>query len=148
MVVEKVNDGLILYALCWVLEAEQPDLGDLTVTFESFEKAMFAGTDVITQRTVRKHWKRMISEGTLTLLDDGTCTISAEVLANNRIRPTRLAVWDCMERYPDGFTLDIVLESGASNRHSARRVLDDMCSKGLLKKIRREGVVFKPVCEG
>ena len=27
MVVEKVNDGLILYALCWVLEAEQPNLG-------------------------------------------------------------------------------------------------------------------------
>lgn len=148
MLVEKVNDGLILYALCWALETEQPDFGDLTVTFESFKKAMFAGTDVITQRTIRKHWKRMISEGTLTLLDDGTCTIPAEVLANNRIRPARLAVRDCMERYPDGFTLDNVLDSGASNRHSARRVLDDMCSKGLLKKTRCERVVFKPVCEG
>ncbi len=148
MIVEKVNDELILYALCWELGAEQSDFGDLTVTFWSFEKAMFVGTDVTSERTVRKHWKRMVSEGTLTLLDDDTCTISAEVLANNRIRPARLALRNCMERYPDGFTLDNVPDSGASNRHSARRVLDDMCSKGLLKKIRCEGVVFKPVCEG
>ena len=145
---EKINDGLIFWGLRLELEVKQSDVGYLTVTFKSFENAVFGATNLETEKTVLKHWKRMISEGTLTLLDDGTCTIPAEVLANNRIRPARLAVRDCMERYPDGFTLDNVLDSGASNRHSARRVLDDMCSKGLLKKIRCEGVVFKPVCEG
>ena len=82
---EKINDGLIFWGLRLELEVEQSDVGYLTVTFKSFENAVFGATNLETEKTVLKHWKRMISEGTLTLLDDGTCTIPAEVLVNNMI---------------------------------------------------------------
>ena len=102
---EKINDGLIFWGLRLELEVKQSDVGYLTVTFKSFENAVFGATNLETEKTVLKHWKRMISEGTLTLLDDGTCTIPAEVLVNNMIKPAWFAVRDCIERYPNGFKL-------------------------------------------
>lgn len=145
---EKINDGLIFWGLRLELEVEQSDVGYLTVTFKSFENAVFGATNLETEKTVLKHWKRMISEGTLTLLDDGTCTIPAEVLVNNMIKPAWFAVRDCIERYPNGFTLRNVMDFGAPNMHSARRVLDKLCSKGSLKKTKGKAIIFKPVCEG
>ena len=141
---ETINDGLILFALRKEL-GSLPESGDVVVTFDIFRRALCCGLDVGSERTVRRHWKRMISEGSLVRKDECTCVLPVRALMNNRIRPARFAVRECMDYYPEGFSLNDVMDSGAPSEHSAMRVLDDFCSRGLLLEMREDGRVFKPI---
>lgn len=142
---ETVNDGLILFALREEL-GSLPESGDVVVTFDIFRRALYCGLDVRSEGTVRRHWKRMISGGSLVRKDGCTCMLPVQALMNNRIRPARFAVRDCMSRHSEGFSLNDVMDSGAPSERSAMRVLDDFCSRGLLLMTREAGMrVLKPI---
>lgn len=142
---ETVNDGLILFALREEL-GSLPESGDVVVTFDTFRRALYCGLDVESEETVRRHWKRMISEGSLVLKDRCTCVLPVRSLMNNRIRPSRFAVRECMDHHSEGFSLNDVMDSGAPSEHSAMRVLEDFCSRGSLIMTREDGRrVFKPI---
>lgn len=142
---ETVNDGQILFALREEL-GSLPESGDVVVTFDTFRRALYCGLDVESERTVRRCWKRMIPEGSLVLKERCTCVLSVQALMNSRIRPFRFAVRECMNHHSGGFSLNDVMDSGAPSEHSAMRVLDDFCSRGLLIMTREDGRrVFKPI---